>query len=91
MLYYDKIDLSEGIGDDKSNSSRECMVCHNCFLVMGLNLKSLFAMGVMIWQCCVLILVILLLLLLKLLIIAVVFMNITRSEAINLLKKLYAW
>ena len=74
MLYYDKIDLSEGIGDDKSNSSRECMVCHNCFLVMGLNFKILSVLGVMIWQCCVLILVIFLLLLLTLLIIAVFLM-----------------
>ena len=31
MLYYDRIDLSEGIDPAKSNSSNECMVCH-CWL-----------------------------------------------------------
>ena len=45
MLYYDKTDLSEGIGDDKSNSSRECMVCHNCFLVMGFKFQDSFCIG----------------------------------------------
>ena len=31
MLYYDRIDLGEGIDPAKSNSSNECMVCH-CWL-----------------------------------------------------------
>ena len=30
MLYYDRIDLSEGVdvGKAKSNNSKECIVCH---------------------------------------------------------------
>ena len=28
ILYYDRIDVSEGIDPTKSNKSRECMVCH---------------------------------------------------------------
>ena len=29
MLYYDKTDLSEGTGVNKSNISKECMICHH--------------------------------------------------------------
>ena len=28
MLKYDKIDMTEGIDVDKTNKSRECMLCH---------------------------------------------------------------
>ena len=28
MLYYDRIDISEGIDPTKSNKSRECMIRH---------------------------------------------------------------
>ena len=28
MLEYDKIDISEGIDVDKTNTSKECKVCH---------------------------------------------------------------
>ena len=28
MLYYDRIDLSEGIDVAKSNNSKECIICH---------------------------------------------------------------
>ena len=28
MLKYDKIDITEGIDVDKTNKSRECMLCH---------------------------------------------------------------
>ena len=31
MLYYDKIDISDGIDPTKSNKSRECMICHYWF------------------------------------------------------------
>ena len=36
MLYYDRIDISEGIDPTKSNISKECMICR-CFLIMDLN------------------------------------------------------
>ena len=28
MLKYDRIDISEGIDADKTNESRECIICH---------------------------------------------------------------
>ena len=28
MLYYNKVDVSEGIDINKSNKSKECMICH---------------------------------------------------------------
>ena len=28
MLYYDRTDISKGIDLDKSNNSKECMICH---------------------------------------------------------------
>ena len=31
MLYYDKIDKSDGIDSTKSNKSAECMICHYWF------------------------------------------------------------
>ena len=31
MLYYDRIDITKGIDPAKSNSSKECMVCHYWF------------------------------------------------------------
>ena len=31
MLIYEKINVSEGIDFDKSDQSKECMICHNWF------------------------------------------------------------
>ena len=31
MLQYEKIDISQGIGFDKSNKSVECMIFHYCY------------------------------------------------------------
>ena len=28
MLYYDRIDVSEGTDGDKTNESKECYICH---------------------------------------------------------------
>ena len=28
MLYYDKIDVSEGMGVNKTSASKECVICH---------------------------------------------------------------
>ena len=32
MLQYEKIDISEGIDIDKTNPSKECMICHYWYL-----------------------------------------------------------
>ena len=29
MLQYERIDVSEGIGINKSDKSKECMICHH--------------------------------------------------------------
>ena len=40
MLYYDRIDLSEEVDIDKTNSSKDCDICHYwCFLNKGLNFQ----------------------------------------------------
>ena len=31
MLQYKKIDVSEGIGINKTSPSKECMLCHYCY------------------------------------------------------------
>ena len=36
MLYYNKIDVSEGIDINKSNKSKECMICH-CLYFLDSN------------------------------------------------------
>ena len=33
MLKYDRIDISEGIGVDKTNESRECQFFHYCYFL----------------------------------------------------------
>ena len=49
MLYYDRIDTSEGIDLAKRNNSKECMICHyGFFIIMDSNFKILNAMLVII-------------------------------------------
>ena len=33
MLYFDRIDVSEGIDVNKTSSSKECDICHYCYLL----------------------------------------------------------
>ena len=40
MLYYDRIDVSEGIDVNKRSKSKECDICHYCyFLNKGFKFK----------------------------------------------------
>ena len=48
MLYYDRIDISEGIDLTKSNRSKKCMICHYWFFNMDSNFKIMYTMVVMI-------------------------------------------
>ena len=48
MLHYNIINISEEIDPAKSNDSKECMICHYFFLIIGLNFKIMFVMVVMI-------------------------------------------
>ena len=40
MLYYDRIDISEGIDPTKSNKSREYMICHYSFFNHGFKFQD---------------------------------------------------
>ena len=45
MLYYDRIYLSEGIDDDKSNNNKQCLVCHDLFFNHGLKFQDSLCNG----------------------------------------------
>ena len=40
MLYYDRIDISEGIDLAKINNSKDCMICHYWFFNHGLEVQD---------------------------------------------------
>ena len=40
MLYYERIDISEGIDPTKSNKSKECMICHYFFFNNGFKFQD---------------------------------------------------
>ena len=40
MLYYDRIDISEGIDLAKSNNSKECMICHYWLFNQGFGFRD---------------------------------------------------
>ena len=40
MLYYDRIDISEGIDLAKGNNSKECMICHYWFFNHGFSFQD---------------------------------------------------
>ena len=40
MLYYNRIDIIEGIDLDKSNNSKECMISHYWFFNYGFNVQD---------------------------------------------------
>ena len=48
MLYYEKIDINKGIDPNKKGNSKECMICHYWFLIMGSSFSILSAMVVII-------------------------------------------
>ena len=45
MLYYDRIDISEGTDLAKSNNSKECMICHYWFFNHGFNFQDYICNG----------------------------------------------
>ena len=50
MLQDEKIDTSEGIDVNKTSASKECELCHHCFFKdIGINVKSMFITGAMIY------------------------------------------
>ena len=52
MLYYDRIDISEGIDVDKTSASKEWDVCQYWyFLNYSFKFNQMFAIDVMIYWC----------------------------------------
>ena len=50
MLYYDRIDLSEGTDVNKTSESKECDICHYYyFLNKGLRFNHMYAIDSMIY------------------------------------------
>ena len=50
MLWYQKIDVSEGIDMNKTSASKECKLCHYWFFKnFGFNLKNMFVINAMIY------------------------------------------
>ena len=49
MLQYERTDVSEGIDINKSNKSKECMICHYWYFKY-IGYKFEFVMVVMIYQ-----------------------------------------
>ena len=45
MLFYDRIDISEGIDLAKSNNSKECMICHYWFFNHGFKFLDYLCNG----------------------------------------------
>ena len=51
MLYYDRINVSEGIDVNKTYKSKDCDICHYWyFLVKGLSSNQMYPMGVLMYQ-----------------------------------------
>ena len=50
MIYYDRIDVSEGIDVNKTRVSKECDVCRYWyFLISVLRFNQMFLIGAMIY------------------------------------------
>ena len=49
MIYYDKIDVSEGIYVNKMSVSKECDICHYWYFLKVLSLNQKSAIDVMIY------------------------------------------
>ena len=50
MLQYERTDVSEGIDINKSDKSKECMICRYwCFKDIGYKYEPYVCMGVMIY------------------------------------------
>ena len=41
MLYYDRIDITEGTDPTKSNKSKECIICHYWFFNHGFEFQDM--------------------------------------------------
>ena len=51
MLYYDRIDISKGIGVGKSNGSKECLICHYWCFDRGFKFQDSVCNGCHVFNC----------------------------------------
>ena len=51
IIFYDRIDVSEGIHINKTNESKECNIYHYCFFfqIKDLDFKHMFKIMIMIY------------------------------------------
>ena len=45
MLYYDRIDISEGIDPTESDRSKKCVICHYWFLIQEFKFQDSVSNG----------------------------------------------
>ena len=86
MLYYDRIDLSEGIDLAISNSSKECMICHYWFFNHGFEFQDSVCNGCHVLTMLSVNISDIAIVTIKNVDYCCIIYNISRSEAINLLK-----
>ena len=49
MLYFDRIDGSEGIYVNKASELKQCNICHYWHLIKALNFNHMYAIDAMIY------------------------------------------
>ena len=85
MLYYDRIDISEGIDPTKSNKSREWMTCHYFFFDDGFKFQDYVCSGCHDLTMLSINVSDIAIIIIKNVDYCCIIQNITKSEAINLL------
>ena len=50
MLYYDRIDVSEGIDINKTSESKECDICHYCYF-LNMTLSDIAILKIKDYRC----------------------------------------
>ena len=86
MLYYNRIDISKGIDIAKSNNSKECMIYHYWFFNYGFNFQDSVCNGCHDLTMLCFNISNIIIIIVKNVDYRCIIHNITRSEAMNLLK-----
>ena len=86
MLYYDRIDISKGIDLAKSNNSKECMICHYWLFNHGFRFQDYVCNGCYDLSMLTINISDIAIITFKNVYYRCIIHNISKSEAINLLK-----
>ena len=87
MLYYDRIDISEGVDPTKSNKSRECMIFYYLFFSHGFKFQDNVCNGCYNLTMLSVNISVIVIISVKNVDYRCIIYNISKSEAINLLKR----